>query len=88
MSQLRLRTSSFHENGSSSGALGFHECGYGSGALFFNDSGSISGIYSFSHINILIVLVCLKLHGKLIKSSTRNQENILKILSDLICLIW
>ena len=72
MSQLRLRSSSFHEHSSSSGALGFHECGSSSGALFFHDSGSISGFYSFSHINILIVLVCLKLNRKLMKSSTQN----------------
>ena len=71
MSQLRLRSSSFHEHGSSSGALSFH------------DSGSSSGFYSFSHINVLIVLVCLKLNGKLIKSSTQNQENIPNILSNL-----
>ena len=36
----------------------------GSGALFCHGSGSSSDFYSFSHINILIVLVCLKLNGK------------------------
>ena len=86
MSQLRLRSSSFHEHGSSSGGLGFHECGSSSGALFFHDSGSTSGFYSFLHINILIVLVCLKLNGKLMKSSRtkQNLENIPNILSNLI----
>jgi len=90
MSQLRLRSCAFHEHGSSSGALSFHECGSGSGALFFHDSGSSSGFYSFSHINILIVLVCLKLNGKLMKSSrpTQNQENIPNILSNLIWLLF
>jgi len=58
MTQLRLRSSSFHEHGSSSGAFGFHECGF--------------GFRSFSHINILIVLVFLKFSGKWIKSSTQN----------------
>jgi len=72
MSQLRLWSSSFREHGSSSGAL------------FFHDSGSSSGFYSFSHITILIVLVCLKLNGKLMKSSAQNQENISNILSNLI----
>jgi len=60
MTQLRLRSSSFHEHGSSSGAVGFH------------DSGSSSGICSFSHINILIVLACLKLNGKWILLNTQN----------------
>jgi len=48
MTQLRLRSSSFHEHGSgsSSGAVGFHECG----------SGSRSGFCSFSHISIFIYL--------------------------------
>jgi len=64
MSQIRFRSYSIHEHGFSSGALGFLE------------SISSSGFYSFSHINILIVFVCLKLNGKLIKSSTQNQENI------------
>jgi len=41
MIQLRLRSSPFHERGSSSGVFGFHECG--------------SGFCSFSHIDILIV---------------------------------
>ena len=50
--------SSFHEHGSISGALSFQECH--------------SGFCSFSHIYILIVLVCLKLNGKWIKSSTQN----------------
>jgi len=51
MTQLQLRSSSFHEHGSSSGALGFHECGFGSGsgAFFFHGSGS--GFCSFSQIN-------------------------------------
>jgi len=86
LSQLRLRTCSFHEHGSSSGALGFHQCGSGSGALFFHGSDSSTGFYSFSHINILIVLVCLKLNGKLMKSSrpTQDLENIPNILSNLI----
>jgi len=53
MAQLRLRSSSFHEQGSSSGALGVHERGSGSGAVFFHDSGSSSGFDSFSHINTL-----------------------------------
>jgi len=53
MTQPRLRSSSFHEHGSSSGALGFHECC--SGALFFHDFGSSSGFWPFSHLNILIV---------------------------------
>ena len=57
--KLRLRSSSFQKHGSSSRALGFHECG--SGALFFQ--GSSSGFCSFSHIDISIVLVCLKLNG-------------------------
>jgi len=34
--------------------------------------GSSSGFCSFSHINIAIVLVCLKLNGKWIKSNTQN----------------
>jgi len=76
MSQLRLRCSSFRKHGSSSGAFDFHECG--SRALFFHDSSTNSGFCSFSHIDILIVLMCLKLNGKWIKSSrpTHNQENI------------
>jgi len=56
MTQLRLRSSSFHEHGSSSGALGLHE--HGSGALFFRGS----GFWSFLHINILIVFGFLKLN--------------------------
>ena len=83
ISQLRLPSSSLHEHGSSFGALGFHEGGSCSGALFFHDIGS-SDFYSFSHINILIVLVCFKLNGKLMTSSTQNQENIPRILSNLI----
>ena len=55
---LQLRSSSFHEHGSRSGAFGFHECG--------------SGFYSFSYINILIVSVFLKFSGKWIISSTQN----------------
>ena len=70
MTKSRLRSTSFHKHGSSSSALGFHECG--SGALFFHDSGSSSGFSLFSHINILIVFVCLKLNRKLIKSNTQN----------------
>jgi len=35
MTELRIRSSSFHEHGSSSGALGFDKCGSGSGALLF-----------------------------------------------------
>jgi len=62
----------FHEHGSSTGALGFYECGFSSGALFLHGSGSSSGFCSFSHINILIVLVCLNLNGKRIKSSTQD----------------
>jgi len=63
----------FHEHGSSTGALGFHECG--SGALFLHGSGSSSGFCSFSHINILIVLVCLKLNRKWIQIKyTRSEE--------------
>jgi len=50
MTQLRLRSSSFHEHGSSSGAFDFHECG--------------SGFCSFSHINILIGSMFLKFTGK------------------------
>jgi len=48
MTQLRLRSSSFHENGSGScsGAFGFYQCR--SGALFFRGS----GFDSFSQINI------------------------------------
>jgi len=61
MTQLWLRSSSIHEHGSSSGAVGFHECGYDSAALFFHGSSSGSGFCSFSHINISIDLVCLKL---------------------------
>ena len=62
--QLRLRNYSFqeHVSGSSFGALGFQE--YGSGLLFFHGSGSRSCFWSFSHINILIALVCRKLNGK------------------------
>jgi len=52
--------------------------------LFFHDSGSSFGFYSFSHIDILIVLVSLKLNEKLMKSSTQNQENIPNSLSNLI----
>jgi len=58
MTQFRHRSSSFHEHGSGSGALFFHG----------------SGLCSFSHINILIVMVCLKLNGKWIKSSTQVRE--------------
>jgi len=58
MTQLRLRSSSFHEHDSSSGVFGFHECD--------------SGFCSFSHINILIVSVFLKFSGKRIKTSTQN----------------
>ena len=68
MTQLRLRSSSFHEHGSSSGAIGFHECG--------------SGFCSFSHINILTVSVLLKFSWKWIKSSTQNQENMPNFLSN------
>jgi len=46
MTQLRRQRSSFHEHGSNSG---FRECG------------SSSSFWSFSHIVILVVLVCLKL---------------------------
>ena len=35
-------------------------------------AGSTPGFCSFSHINILIVMVCLKLNGKWIKSSAQN----------------
>jgi len=42
MTQLRLRSSSFHKHGSSSGALFFSQHG----------SGSSSGFCSFLHINI------------------------------------
>ena len=66
MTQLRLRSSSFHEHGSSSGTLGLHE--HGSGALFFHGS----GFWSFLHINILIVFGFLKLNWKWIKSSTQS----------------
>jgi len=52
MSQLRPWFSYFHEHGSSSGALLFH------------GSSSSAGSCSFSHRNILIVLVCRKLNGK------------------------
>ena len=85
MSQLQLRSSSFHEHCSSFRALGFLECG--SGALFFHGSGSNSGFYSFSHY-ILIVLVCLKMNGKLTKSSTQNHESIPNIQSNLIWLFF
>jgi len=53
----QLRSSSYHEHGFSSGALGFYECDSVSGALTFH--GSSSGFCSFSCINILIVSVCL-----------------------------
>jgi len=56
--QLQLRSSSFHEHGS------------GSGALLFHDSGSSSVFYLFSHINVLIVVVCLKLNGSFFSVST------------------
>jgi len=69
------RSSSFHEHGSSSGALGFHECGSGSGALFFLGSDSSCSFCSFSLINISIVFVCFKLNGTWNISSTQNQEN-------------
>jgi len=69
---LQLRSSSFHE------------CGSGSGALFFHGSGSSSGFCSFSHTNVLIVLVFLRLNEKWIKSSAQNQENVPNILSNLI----
>jgi len=61
MTQLRLRSSSFHEHGSgsSSGALGFHECDSVSGSLIFQASGSSSVFCSFSHINIFN---CLGVH--------------------------
>jgi len=35
MTELLLRSSPFHEHGSSSGALGFDKCGSGSVALLF-----------------------------------------------------
>jgi len=54
MTHLRLLSSYFHKYASGSGALGFHESG----------SGSSSGFCLFSHINFLIILVCLKLNGK------------------------
>jgi len=62
MTQLWLQSSSFHEHGSdsSSGALGFHDCDSSSRALFFH----VSSFCSFSHMNMLIVLVCLKLNRK------------------------
>jgi len=51
----------FHEHGSgsSSGALDFYVCGSrsGSGARVFHGS----GFCLFSHIHILIILMCLKL---------------------------
>jgi len=50
MTQIQLRSSSFHEHGSSSGVFGFDECG--------------SGFCSFSHIDILIVSVFLKFSRK------------------------
>jgi len=62
MTQLPLRSSSFHEYGS--GALAFHECCSGYGALFHHGSGFSSGFWSFLHIYILIFLVCLNLNGK------------------------
>jgi len=74
MTQLRLRSSSFHKHGSgsTSGALGFHECVFRSGALFFRGS----GFSSFSHINILIVLACLKLEWKMNQSKcTKLREH-------------
>jgi len=72
MTQLRFQSFSFHEHGSdsSSGAHGFNECDSGTGALLFHGS----GFCSFSHINFLIVLVCLKLKGKWIESRTQNQK--------------
>ena len=71
MTQPWLRCSSFHEHCSSSGALGFQVW------LRLRGSRSNSGFWSFSDINILIDLVCLNLNGKLIKSSTQNEEHII-----------
>jgi len=68
---------------SGSGALLFMSVAPDPELSLFHNAGSSSGFYSFSHINILIVFVCLKLNGKLMKSSTQNQ-NIPNILSNLI----
>ena len=51
-----------------------------SSSLHTHGSGSISGFSSFSHIKTLIVLVCLNLNAKWIKSRTQNQENIPNLL--------
>ena len=86
MSQLRLQ-SSFHEHGSSPGALGFHKCGSSSGALFsWFRLHLLQLLFVVTHM--LFVLVCLKLNGKLMKSSTQNQENIPNILSNLILVVF
>jgi len=64
MTQLWLRSSSFHEHGSSSGALGFYECGSGPGALFFVAPAAAPAFVGFHTLIFSIVLVCLKLIGK------------------------
>jgi len=76
MTQLRFRSSSFHEHGSgySSGAHGVCQCGSGSGALFFHSMAPSS--VRFYTLIFSIVLVRPKLNGKLLMSSTQNSENI------------
>ena len=43
---------------------------------FFRNQAPAPASIRFHTCNSLIVLVCLKLNGKLMKSSTQNQENI------------
>ena len=68
MTQLRLRSSSFHEHGSgsSSGALGFHECVSAPAPelSFFMAPAPTRVSVHFHKLIFSIVLVCLKVMGK------------------------
>jgi len=62
VTQLRLRTSSFHEHGPSSEAVSFHECSSVSGVLFFHSMALAS--VRFYTLIFSTILVCLKVKWK------------------------
>jgi len=75
MAQLRLRSSSIHEHGSSSGALRFMSVVPALELSFFMAQHPAPASVRF-HTLMLIVLVFLRLNEKWIKSSAQNQENV------------
>jgi len=79
MTQLWLRSSSFHEHGSSSGALGFHGSGSSSGALGFHGSGSSSWVCSFSHINVFNCLGVLQVEWNMNYNKHRKVKEYAKL---------